>query len=88
MGSPIGDDEDLFLFSGGPILADQGYNIIGSMENVDETVFGAAAHSSQFGVESHFAAFRRRYGGQTDAYMVSACDPLSPAIDALGDPSR
>ena len=81
LGSPIGDDEDLFLFSGGPILADQGYNIIGSMENADETVFDAAAAGNQFGVDPILLPFGD-YGGQTDAYMVSACDPLSPAIDA------
>ena len=81
MGSPIGDDEDLFLFSGGPILADQGYNIIGVMENADETVFDAAAAGNQLGVDPLLLPFGD-YGGQTDAYMVSACDPLSPAIDA------
>ena len=81
MGSPIGDDEDLFLFSGGPILADQGYNIIGAMENADETVFDAAAAGNQLGADPLLLPFGD-YGGQTDAYMVSACDPLSPAIDA------
>ena len=80
-GSPEGDDEDLYLFSGGPVMSDEGHNLIGVMENADESVFDGASTGNLLGVDPLLLAFGD-YGGATDAFMVSACDPLSPAIDA------
>ena len=79
--SPMGDGEDIYLHNGGPILSDVGNNIVGVMENADETVFDAASTGNQVGVDPILLAFGD-YGGPTDAFMLSACVPISPAMDA------
>ena len=50
------------------------------MEDADETVFDAASIGNQIGLDPILLPFGD-YGGPTDAFMISTCDPLSPAID-------
>lgn len=81
MGSPSGDLEDVFLNNNGPIAAVQGFNLVGVMAGNAETEFDAAATGNLIGVDPVLLAFSD-YGGPTDAYMISTCEPLSPAKDA------
>lgn len=74
-----GGVEDLYHYSGDEILATVGHNILGVVD-VDIT-FGAAVVGNQIGVDPVLLAYGD-YGGPTDAFMISACEPLSPAIDA------
>jgi len=77
--SPSGEEEDLFLFSNGPVLSDIGNNVIGVMDPA--TLFDAASTGNLMGVDPVLLPFGD-YGGSTDVYMLSACVPISPAIDA------
>jgi gliding motility-associated-like protein len=79
LGSPSGNDEDLFLYSDGPVLSDLGNNMVGVMDAA--TVFDIASLGNQIGVDPILLPFGD-YGGPTDAFMLSACQPISPAIDA------
>lgn len=80
-GSPSGDIEDLYLYSGGPILSDVGHNLVGVMADNTDTEFETGSVNNLIGVDPLLLPFGD-YGGPTDACMISACDPLSPAIDA------
>ena len=83
--SPVADEEDLYLHNNGPILSDIGHNIIGAMANAGETVFAATSTGNQIGVDPLLLPLGD-YGGPTDAFMISACDPaISPALDAGAD---
>ncbi len=79
VGAPSGDDEDLFLYDGGPILSDFGNNMVGVMDA--GTAFDVASLGNQTGVDPILLPLGD-YGGPTDAFMLSACEPISPAIDA------
>ena len=46
--SPSGEEEDLFLFSNGPVLSDIGNNVIGVMDPA--TLFDAASTGNLMGV--------------------------------------
>ncbi len=82
IGAPAGDDDDLYLYNGGTILSDLGNNLVGVMD-VD-AVFDVASLGNQIGVDPVLLPFGD-YGGPTDGYMLSACAPISPAID-MGAP--
>lgn len=81
IGSSAGDDEDLYLNGGGPILSDVGYNLIGNLGDNAASVFDAGSVGNLIGVDPVLLPFGD-YGGPTDAFMLSACEPVSPAIDA------
>ena len=80
-GSPSGDIEDLFLNNSGPIASVSGSNLVGIMAGNAETEFEATSAGNQVGVDAVLLAFGD-YGGPTDGYMISTCEPLSPAKDA------
>ena len=79
LGGTAGGQEDLYHYSGDPILSVTGHNIIGAPDA--DIVFDAAAVNNQIGVDPVLLPFGD-YGGPTDAFMISACEPLSPALDA------
>ena len=78
VGAPGGNGEDLFLNDGGPISSDFGHNLIGGMDA--GTSFDPLSVNNQIGVDPILLPFGD-YGGPTDSYMLSACQPVSPAID-------
>ncbi len=78
VGGDAGGNEDLYHYSGDEILATVGHNIIGVVDA--DVVFAAAVIGNQIGVDPILLGFGD-YGGPTDAFMISACEPLSPAID-------
>ena len=78
-GGTASGDEDLYHFTGDPIMASAGSNIIGVVDA--GVTFDAAVTGNQIGVDPVLLAFGD-YGGPTDVFMVSACEPLSPAIGA------
>lgn len=79
VGGDAGGNEDLYHFSGESIQASVGNNIIGAVD-VDIT-FAGGVMGNMIGVDPVLLPFGD-YGGPTDAFMISACEPLSPAIDA------
>jgi gliding motility-associated-like protein/CSLREA domain-containing protein len=79
LGGTAGGNEDLYHFLGDEVVATAGYNIIG-VADADIT-FNAAVVGNQIGVDPVLLPFGD-YGGPTDAFMISACEPLSPALDA------
>lgn len=80
-GAPDGDAEDMFMNNGGPILSVLGSNLVGVLAGNAETQFDAASTGNLIGVDPVLLAYGD-YGGPTDAYMISTCEPLSPAKDA------
>ena len=74
-------EEDLYHHTGDEILATVGHNIIGVADA--GIVFNAAVVGNQIGVDPVLLPFGD-YGGPTDAFMISACEPVSPALDAGG----
>jgi len=77
-GGTSGGDEDLYHYTGDEVVATVGHNIIGVVD-VD-IVFNASVVGNQIGVDPILLPFGD-YGGPTDAFMISACEPLSPALD-------
>ena len=82
-GAPTGDDEDVYRNGGGPVLSVVGHNLIGKLGDNADSQFDAASVANLIGVVPELLPFGD-YGGSTDAFMLSACEPLSPAIDAGG----
>lgn len=78
-------DEDIFLWSSGPIQSTDGYNIIGQLGDNAESQMDPTSVGNLIGVDPILLPFGN-YGGTTEAFMLSACQPISPAIDA-GVPS-
>ena len=81
IGAPTGDDEDVYLNGGGPLMSEVGHNLIGKLGDNVDSQFDAASTGNLIGVVAELLPFAD-YGGPTDAFMLSACEPLSPAIDA------
>lgn len=77
-GGTAGGDEDLYHYAGDEIGATVGNNIIGVVHT--DVVFAAAVTGNQVGVDPVLLDFGD-YGGPTDVFMISACEPLSPAIE-------
>lgn len=81
-----GSNEDFYHYSMVEIASNTdelsavvGNNIIGAV--AAGTVINPAVTGNQLGVDPVLLPFGD-YGGPTDAFMVSPCDPLSPAIGA------
>ena len=81
IGAPTGDDEDLFLNGGGPVMSVLGHNLVGKLGDNVDSQFDAVSVGNLIGVVPELLPFGD-YGGPTDAFMLSACEPISPAIDA------
>ena len=86
VGGTAGGNEDFYHYQMEEIAASTdvieavaGHNIIGV--TASGTEFNAAMTGNQLGVDPVLLPFGD-YGGPTDAFMISACDPLSPALDA------
>lgn len=58
-----------------------GHNLIGTLGDNVDSQFDAASVGNLIGVVPELLPFAD-YGGPTDAFMLSACEPVSPAIDA------
>ena len=79
--------------NGGPILSVLGSNLVGVLAGNAETQFDAASTGNLIGVDPVLLAYGD-YGGPTDAYMISTCEPLEPrqrcgcVVGCRGRPAR
>ena len=83
-GAPTGDDEDVYLNGGGPLMSVVGHNLVGKLGDNPDSEFTAFSVGNLIGIVPELLPFGD-YGGPTDAYMLSACEPVSPAIDAAAN---
>jgi len=85
-GGTTGGDEDLYHFlmdnnpnGGDEVTGTAGYNIIGVIH--EDITFAAALAGNQIGADPLLLPFGD-YGGPTDGFMISACDPASIALNS------